>query len=414
MGSAAVASLTRSRSVKALSRLARSRKLGAWLVGGALRDALLGIRAPDVDVAVSRDSESLARELEAAGFGRAVVLSERDPRVVRVAGKIALDLADLEGGSIAADLSRRDFTANAVAVDLSTGEWVDPFGGRRDIAARRLRIVREENLAQDPLRTLRAARFLATHRLKPDRSTERACRRYSPMLSGVAPERIGAELSKLLGAEKAAPAFDWARRAGLLPAALGLSIGSRALLAAARTLRRLDLRLRGHAPLQRRMIRLAAIADAAGLDASGTASWLRHRRFGRADAVSAASLVALVRTVPSDTSARSADWTWLYDAGAHAEGALTLLPALRPGKRFAARRIARRRRQARRGPRITGDEVMRWSGLPPGRRIGEILREIGIEGLAGRIGTKAQARRWLSGRLSQRLEATRSEVPKES
>jgi tRNA nucleotidyltransferase/poly(A) polymerase len=367
-----------------------------------------------VDVAVSRGSESLARELEAAGFGRAVVLSEEDPRVVRVAGKIDVDLADLEGGSIAADLGRRDFTANALAVDLATGEWVDPFGGRRDIAAHRLRLVREENLAHDPLRTLRAARFLATHGLTPDGRTERACRRYAPMLSRVAPERIGAELSKLLGAGKAGPAFDWARRAGLLPAALGLSAGRVGLLSAARTQHRLDLLVRRQTPSQRRTIRLAAIADAAGLDPSGTATWLRHRRFGRVETLEAARLVALVRAMPSAASAPSADWAWLYDAGALAQAGLTLLPALRPERRSAAQRIARRRRHVRRGPRITGNEVMRWGGLSPGPRIGELLREIGIEGLAGRIRTKAQARRWLSGRLREPRGANRSEVPKES
>jgi hypothetical protein len=142
---------------------------------------------------------------------------------------------------------------------------VDPFGGRRDIAARRLRLVREENFADDPLRTLRAARFFATHGLEPDARTKRACRRFAPMLSGVALERIGAELSKLLGADRAGPAFDWARSAGLLPAALGLEIGRRRLAVAARHLHRLDARLGRLVPRERRVIRLTAIADAAGL-----------------------------------------------------------------------------------------------------------------------------------------------------
>ena len=70
------------------------------------------------------------------GFGRAVFLS-RDrpgPRVFRVAGKRPLDLAELEGGSIEADLARRDFTANAVALALPGGQLLDPFGGIADIA----------------------------------------------------------------------------------------------------------------------------------------------------------------------------------------------------------------------------------------------------------------------------------------
>jgi tRNA nucleotidyltransferase/poly(A) polymerase len=402
----------RSRPIIALSRLARSRRIDAWIVGGALRDALLRVSAPDVDIAVSREAEILARELEAAGHGRAVVLSEV-PRVVRVAGRICLDLADLEGGSIGADLSRRDFTANALAVDLSALEWVDPFGGRRDIAARRLRLVREENFADDPLRTLRAARFFATHGLEPDARTKRACRRFAPMLSGVALERIGAELSKLLGADRAGPAFDWARSAGLLPAALGLEIGRR-LAVAARRLHRLDARLGRLDPRERRVIRLAAIADAAGLGASETAAWLRRRRLARAEAAAAGRLVELVRNAASESDAPSADWAWIYDADRLAPAALTLLPILRPERASAALRIARRRRRGRRGPRITGEELMSWGALPPGPPIGQLLREIGIAGLAGRIRTKPQARRWLSARLSRPGGLCRAEVPKDS
>ena len=366
-----------------------------------------------MDIAVSREAEILARELEAAGYGRAVVLSEV-PRVVRVAGRICLDLADLEGGSIGADLARRDFTANALAVDLSAREWVDPFGGRRDIAARRLRLVREENFADDPLRTLRAARFFATHGLEPDARTKRACRRFAPMLSGVALERIGAELSKLLGADRAGPAFDWARSAGLLPAALGLEIGRRRLAVAARHLHRLDARLGRLVPRERRVIRLTAIADAAGLGASETAAWLRRRRLGRAEAAAAGRLVELVRNAASESDAPSADWAWIYDADRLAPAALTLLPVLRPERASAALRIARRRRRGRRGPRITGEELMSWGALPPGPPIGELLREIGIAGLAGRIRTKPQARRWLSARLSRPDGPGRAEVPKES
>ncbi len=239
----------------------------------------MGLPAPDVDVAVARDSEGIARELEARGLGRTVLLSEESPRVVRVAGSASLDLADLVGDSIEADLARRDFTANALAIDLSTGDWLDPFGGAADIARHRLRRVREENLAEDPLRAFRAARFFATHGLRPDRDTEKACRRVAPALRTVAPERIATELGKLLSAATVAPAFRWAARTRLLPPALDLDAPTAPAGGGSPTGAARCERSAGSPAEVRRIVRLAAIADAAGLSSGPARHWLSKRRF---------------------------------------------------------------------------------------------------------------------------------------
>ncbi|HLN57786.1 MAG TPA: hypothetical protein VK416_04450, partial [Thermoanaerobaculia bacterium] len=133
------------------------------MVGGAARDLQLRRAVAEVDAAVSGDVEILARAMEDAGLGRAVPLSRSPPRVFRVAGKREVDLAEIAGASIEQDLKRRDFTVNAMAFDLATRQWLDPFGGLKDLAGGRLRAVSAQNLAEDPLRVLRAARFLATH-----------------------------------------------------------------------------------------------------------------------------------------------------------------------------------------------------------------------------------------------------------
>src|SRR5262249_9767729 len=150
--------------IAALERAARARGASAWIVGGALRDRALGLPVPEIDVAVAGDAEAIAADLERDGGGRAVFLSKDrpGPRVFRVAGARPLDVAEIEGGSIEADLERRDFTANALALELPAGTLVDPFGGLADLERRRLRGVRPENFAEDPLRILRAARFQAT------------------------------------------------------------------------------------------------------------------------------------------------------------------------------------------------------------------------------------------------------------
>src|SRR5262249_49408853 len=136
-----IAKLRRRPEVRALARVAKSAGVDTWLVGGAVRDAALGLPVPEVDAALARDAEGIAAELQRAGLGTPVFLS-RDrpgPRVFRVAGRRTLDLAEIEGGSIEADLRRRDFTANAIAVGLDDGRILDPFGGLSDLSRGRLR-----------------------------------------------------------------------------------------------------------------------------------------------------------------------------------------------------------------------------------------------------------------------------------
>jgi poly(A) polymerase len=184
--------------LRALARIASGLGQRVWIVGGAARDLLLARGVPEVDAAVSGNAEAIARAMESAGFGRAVALSPAAPRVFRVAGRREVDLAEIEGASIEEDLARRDFTVNAMAFDLTARKWIDPFGGLADLSAGRLRQVAPSNLAEDPLRVLRAARFIATHGLRPDADTSRAARRVAPALATVAAERLRAEWIKIL------------------------------------------------------------------------------------------------------------------------------------------------------------------------------------------------------------------------
>jgi tRNA nucleotidyltransferase (CCA-adding enzyme) len=380
----------------ALARLARERRLDAWIVGGAPRDALLGRPELDVDVAVSRDAEGLARRLAADGFGTAVAISERFPRVYRVAGRRPVDLVELEGGSIERDLGRRDFTANAIAIDLLTGAWMDPFGGAADLDRGRLRLVGESNLVEDPLRAFRAARFFATHGLRPDAATRRACARVAPRLEGVAPERIQAEMAKMLEAARAAEAFRWAGSTGLLAPALGL-VGAPAgrWRAAGRNLARLETASRRSLPPERRRIlRLAAIAAGLGLSGGDASAWLRRRRHGRADAAAVARLLDLERAAARLNDGRER-WAWVHDAGPALSDALALLQATRPNLRPTARRLTRLASLGRRGPAVSGTDLMQWLGESPGPRVGSLLREVAIEGLRGAVRTRRQARQWL-------------------
>lgn len=402
---AALRGLCRRAEVAALARAAARRGVAAWIVGGALRDRLLGRAAPEIDAAVSGDAESLATDLEREGFGRAVFLS-RDrpgPRVFRVAGKRPLDLAELEGGSIEADLARRDFTANAVALALPGGQLLDPFGGLADLASGRLRAVRDGNLAEDPLRILRAARLLATHGLVPDRGLLSESRQAAPLFGRAAPERVAAELSKLLESPRACAALSWAARAGILPAALGQDMSPRRAAALARRLAVLDdAGARKMAPQRRRKLRVALLAASMGLDPSQTRAWLQERRWSRDEARDAALLEGLVASSRGIRSRRDA-WRWLLEAGALAEDALALLARLGAGDRRRARTLRPLARAPRRRLAVDGGDIQSWLGLEPGPEIGELLRALRVAAAMGEVSNRREARNWLTGQVRRGL-----------
>jgi tRNA nucleotidyltransferase (CCA-adding enzyme) len=115
------------------------------------------------------------------------------------------------------DLTRRDFTMNAIAVALDDQSVVDPLGGRQDIANRRLRMTSERSFEEDPLRMLRAVQFAARFEFSVDPATSEAMKRYAPLISTVSPERIAEELNKLLTlAARPSEGFRLMHETGLL------------------------------------------------------------------------------------------------------------------------------------------------------------------------------------------------------
>jgi poly(A) polymerase len=190
----------------------------AWLVGGAVRDRLLGRPTDDVDVALDGDPRDAARAIARATGGVAFELSGAFGawRVVGPGHGWHVDLVTLRDGDIVADLAARDFTINAIAEPLAGGELLDPHGGRADLDARRVRMVSAEALADDPLRTLRAVRLVCELDLVLDPATGAATAGNASGIARVAPERVFGELKRIV----TAPA---ARRGLELMAAYGLT-----------------------------------------------------------------------------------------------------------------------------------------------------------------------------------------------
>jgi tRNA nucleotidyltransferase (CCA-adding enzyme) len=229
----------------------RSLGLDAYLVGGAVRDELLGLPAPDQDFLVPNlghaelraalDPYGRVEDLEVGGRLVGVRFHPRDrearrlapkgieltpPRVERSTGPGRHDFEIVADASITVeeDLRRRDFTVNAMARRLETGELVDPFGGERDLRAGVLRAVSPTSFREDPLRLVRGFRFVSQLGFEPDEDTLRQMREDAAGVRLVSAERIGGglaadgmgELSKLLLGAQPRRALRLMRDTGVL------------------------------------------------------------------------------------------------------------------------------------------------------------------------------------------------------
>jgi putative nucleotidyltransferase with HDIG domain len=178
----------------------------AWLVGGAVRDRLLGRTLIDLDLVVDGDPEQAARAIAgAAGRAACFALSEDFGawRVVARDRAWQADIEQLRGGTLEADLLLRDFTVNAIAEPIEGGAPIDPLGGLEDLAARRLRMAGAEAFADDPLRVLRLVRMAVELELEPEAQTSNAAREHADALQRVSPERVFMELRRIVASPRA-------------------------------------------------------------------------------------------------------------------------------------------------------------------------------------------------------------------
>jgi tRNA nucleotidyltransferase (CCA-adding enzyme) len=237
--------------MKAVEEYVGSLGLDAYLVGGAVRDELLGLESKDADFLVAgvdipslRDAlEPYGRveDLEVAGRSVGLRLFPRDPRI-RELVQAGIELAPLRrerstgpgrhdfeivvdpSATVEDDLARRDFTVNAIARRLADGQIVDPFDGRGDLERGVLRSVSPRSFAEDPLRLVRALRFVSQLGLEPDEETLRQMREEAHAVALVSGERVGGglaadgmgELSKLLLGRDPRRALRLARDTGVL------------------------------------------------------------------------------------------------------------------------------------------------------------------------------------------------------
>jgi poly(A) polymerase len=182
----------------AAARMALEEEKGsAWIVGGAIRDALLGQPVADADLAVEPGHEErAARAIGKVAGGSAFQLSEEYAtwRAVSATDGWHVDVAALRAESIEEDLRARDFTVNAVAIPLAGGDPIDPTGGVADAEARLLRVASDSAFEDDPIRLLRACRLSAGLGLAIEPGTLELAGAHSAQAADPAGERQFAEL----------------------------------------------------------------------------------------------------------------------------------------------------------------------------------------------------------------------------
>ena len=318
----------------------------AWIVGGAIRDELLGKEVLDLDIA-TRDPKAAAESFGKRAGGAVFRLSGPHGawRVAYRDGR-TVDFTPLANG-IEEDLADRDFTINAIARPLAGGDELDPFGGHRDLDRRLIRAVRESVFRDDPLRLLRAVRLEDQLGFMIDPETEELIRRDAGLVTRPAGERILGELAQL-----SAQAYPRLAELGLLEP-LGGSLD----------------RLERAAPGDTRLLLTGVFGES--LERLPISNQLR--RYARC---------VLSAELPIDLSPRAihrfrrGTEPWATDAARLHGGSDELLVAIE-----AAREVDPA------GPLLRGDEL----GMPPGPEIGRLLELVEEERAAGTISTRDEA-----------------------
>lgn len=372
--------------------------LGGWIVGGAIRDLLAGRSILDADL-VFDDAVAAAQHLARKANARVITLGRPGVEAHRVvtSGRV-YDFAALTRGNIASDLSRRDFTLNAIALELDDpNSLLDPFGGRADLHDRVVRHIAEENFSDDPLRLAKAVRMAVTLEFDLDPETSKILSRHAEELERVAAERVWVEL-QLIAAADFARGLELLRDTGLL-SQLGIAWDDRAVE-----------RLRELGPVTATTAFAAflasadentieSLADRWKVPAAERRTWLVQRRLWR----SAAS-----GELSDDCRRR----VTIYDAGREeserfvAIARAARLPVAEPLAGVVEQKMDEI--EACDGL-LDGEELRQRFGLS-GKQIGVWKRRLLESQICGLVSTREAAIEFVSERLRQQLDVDASEA----
>jgi poly(A) polymerase len=403
--------------VRLAACLAESSATDCHLVGGAVRDALMGRPVNDFDFTLTSCEERLPREFAARIGGKFFWLDagRRQSRVVagKVEGAVSFDFAPLQGINITEDLLCRDFTINAIAISLTggAGRVTDPLLGMRDIRNRVVRACADTAFVHDPLRLLRAVRFAATLGFSIEPQTRAGIIRHADLLEVVAGERITDEFIAILSTPNALPHLELLGESEiprrLIPcgeAGLYLSLFARLekilrdtgglfpLHAAGYLLREVEGGVSIVALLKLATLLSSGEVSAAGADCGrlklGTKARLRLMRL-------AASPAAITGLQSGDLSDRRLFRLFRDLEPAGPELVLIPLAAGLLERERAEHLISwyfSRYRSSDADLLLSGDEIMKLTGIGQGRELGRLMERLREAESLGHVATAAEAR----------------------
>ncbi len=400
--------------VAAATQEAEHRRETIYLVGGSVRDLLLGRPNLDLDLVLEGDAISLGRCLAGRSQARLVVHKRFGTASLRGEGWV-LDLArarsetysrpgalpTVRPASLAEDLERRDFTVNAVALTLSgpaRGELIDPHGGRKDLERRRLRVLHDRSFHDDATRMLRAVRYEArlSFRLAP--STVRILKRDLSYLGTISGARLRREVTLIFGEEEAETILRRCSALGILHALHpALSFGGSTAAAFARA------RERKLAPLAETYFCLLT-SSVSEQDVSSLVERLSlPGRVARAlrDSLRLRTLVAQLKAPALAPSVASR----LLDSLSPAAIAAFALVTPRSRARQRAERYLSEWRYSR--PSLKGDDLLEL-GIPEGPEVGALLERLRAYRLDGRV---TRRREEVAVVLARRAELSQQSAP---
>ena len=215
--------------LKALALLVRERSASCYITGGTIRDWLMGRHSKDLDITVHHDAFGWAADL-ARRVGGTFVPMDKDEDVARVVWQdVSIDFSSFREGSrtIEEDLLKRDFTFNSMAIPYPTqiaglrdtavpSEIIDPGGGQKDLQDKIIRCASAAVFVSDPLRLLRAYRFMATFGFSIEALTGKKISEHIHLLYLVAEERIAHELDSIMGTPAAIKTIEAMHENGVL------------------------------------------------------------------------------------------------------------------------------------------------------------------------------------------------------
>ncbi len=382
----------------------------AYLVGGAVRDALLLRRGEylDLDFVLPADTLKIARSL-ANHYKAGFVVLDKERQIARVVFDGAtVDLAQQEGERIETDLYRRDFTINAIAYNPHTAQFLDPLNGVADCRAGMIRMVSPKNLEDDPLRLLRGYRQAAQLGFIIEPNTQSVIRQLAPLLEQVAVERVQVELGYLLKSPQGTPWLINAVKDNLLqswfPDVTERDLGQIIAVEQAEAILTeyySNLALELNTPISGKSLSLLSLTKLTNLlpsVADRAEELLSDLKYSRAEMRVILTIIQyLPELLSSSTSPMSLrqEYFFFRNVGsvfpalavmAIAEG-MTL-----DGLTFLIQRYLNPKDPvAHPTPLVTGKDLMAALNLPPSPQIGQLLIEIQIARIEGKIHSRDDA-----------------------